>query len=396
MAGFIELLGVVSAGLTARKIRTLLIVLGPLIGVGAIVAAVGLTESQTGALKERLKELGTTLIVAEAGASFGTDPDPRFPEDVNERVNAIPVVESVSGIHQLGGLTVLPHEGALNEFRAVPVPVLVVETNLLDVIQVDMRSGRWINDFDASKPVRVAVIGPDLAERYAYFPNELRTIDIDGFDYAVVGVIDGFAFDPGTFDSAVFVSRAAAEEDFDSDPEPSVLYVRADDGETTRANSALPVAISLGGDTQTATQVPSDLLESEAETDKALRNIVILMGGLALFVGGVGIANVMSISVIQRSSEIGIRRALGHSRLRIGLQFMLESMAVGILGGLLGVLTGAGVVYLISDFQDWVPVLNWPTPFIWLGPAIAISILFGLYPSIRAARLEPLETLRLG
>lgn len=396
MAGFAELLGVVIAGLTARKIRTALIVLGPLIGVGAIVAAVGLTESQTGALKARLQELGTTLIVAEAGASFGADPDPRFPDDVNERVRALPIVDDVSGVSQLSGISVLPHEGARAEFRAVPVPVLVVEPNLLDVIEVSMKSGRWINGFDDDAEVRVAVIGPDLASRYAYLPNELRTISLDDLDYAVVGVIDNFAFDPGTFDSAVFVPRAAAETDFDSAREPGILYVRAADGETQRVADALPLAISLGGSTETATQVPSDLLESEAETDKALRNIVILMGGLALFVGGVGIANVMSISVIQRSSEIGIRRALGHSRSRIGLQFMLESMAIGFVGGVLGVGVGAAVVYLISDFQDWVAVLNWPTPLIWIGPAVLISILFGLYPSIRAARLEPLETLRLG
>jgi len=394
--GFRELLGVVVAGLTARKIRTALIVLGPLIGVGAIVAAVGLTESQTGALKARLKELGTTLIEAEAGGSFGATQDPRFPDDVYDRVLALRTVERVAGVTSIAGIQVLPHDGAENEFRAVPVPVLSADPLLLDVIEVPMKSGRWINDFDVDAEVRVAVIGQKLAERYAFLPGELRTISLNDIDYAVLGVLGDFAFDPGTFDSAVFITTPAADEDFESDPEPAKIYVRTVDGETERTANALAKAISLDGPYETATQIPSDLLESEAETDKALRNIVILMGGLALFVGGVGIANVMSISVIQRSSEIGIRRALGHSRSRIGMQFMLEAMAIGFIGGLLGVVAGAGVVYAVSEWKEWLPILDWPNPFIWVLPAIGISILFGLYPSVRAARLEPLETLRLG
>lgn len=396
MKGFRELLGVVVAGLTARKIRTALIVLGPLIGVGAIVAAVGLTESQTGALKARLKELGTTLIEAEAGGSFGATQDPRFPDDVYDRVLALRTVERVAGVTSIAGIQVLPHDGAENEFRAVPVPVLSADPLLLDVIEVPMKSGRWINDFDVDAEVRVAVIGQKLAERYAFLPGELRTISLNDIDYAVLGVLGDFAFDPGTFDSAVFITTPAADEDFESDPEPAKIYVRTVDGETERTANALAKAISLDGPYETATQIPSDLLESEAETDKALRNIVILMGGLALFVGGVGIANVMSISVIQRSSEIGIRRALGHSRSRIGMQFMLEAMAIGFIGGLLGVVAGAGVVYAVSEWKEWLPILDWPNPFIWVLPAIGISILFGLYPSVRAARLEPLETLRLG
>jgi putative ABC transport system permease protein len=119
-------------------------------------------------------------------------------------------------------------------------------------------------------------------------------------------------------------------------------------------------------------------------------------GLLALAVGGLGIANVMSISVIQRSSEIGIRRAVGHSRSKIGLQFLLESLFVGILGGVLGAALGIGVVYLVSHFANWVVVIAYRKIPIWMGLALGVSIVAGLYPSIKAARLEPLETLRLG
>lgn len=403
MRGWKELLGVVVAGLTARKIRTLLIVLGPLLGVGSIVAAVGLTNSSKGALKQRLQELGTTLIVAEAGGSFGAVQDPRFPDDVNERVMALSTVEGVSGVTQLAGMTVLPHAAAEDEFRTVPIPVLVVEPGLLEVIDVEMKHGRWINEWDTERDIRSVVLGPVLADRFEVLPPqpennalELRQILVNDIPFAVTGVLDKFAFDPGTFDNAIFIPQGVAEEEFDNDPEPAILYVRTADGETERTADALNGAISLGGDTETSVDVPSDLLEADAETDKTLRNIVVMMGALALIVGGVGIANVMSISVIQRSSEIGIRRALGHSRSRIGFQFMLEAMAVGFIGGIAGVLVGAGVIYVVSDYQEWVPVMDWGRSFLWVFLAMAVAVLFGLYPSVRAARLEPLETLRLG
>jgi len=403
MRGWRELLGVVMAGLTSRKIRTLLIVLGPLLGVSSIVAAVGLTNSSKGALKARLAELGTTLVVAEAGGSFGAVQDPRFPEDVNERVMALETVEGVSGITQMSGMAVRPHSAAEDEFRTVPIPVIVVEPGLLEVINVPMKYGRWVNEWDTSRNIRSVVVGQGLADRFEMLPPdpdrdaiELRTILVNDLPFAVVGVLDRFAFDPDTFDNAVFLPQGTAEEEFENAPEPSILYVRTVDGETQRTVDGLANAISLGGDYETAVDVPSDLLEADAETDKTLRNIVVMMGALALVVGGVGIANVMSISVIQRSSEIGIRRALGHSRSRIGFQFMLEAMAVGFIGGVAGVLIGAGVIYAVSDVQGWIPVVDWGSSFLWVFLAMAVAVLFGLYPSIRAARLEPLETLRLG
>ena len=120
------------------------------------------------------------------------------------------------------------------------------------------------------------------------------------------------------------------------------------------------------------------------------------MGGLALLVGGVGIANVMSISVIQRSGEIGIRRALGHTKGTIAFQFVLEALFVGVLGGIAGVVAGIGVIYLVSAVLNWIATLNIPLFLVAGGMALIVSIVAGLYPAWKAAKLEPLETLRLG
>jgi putative ABC transport system permease protein len=174
------------------------------------------------------------------------------------------------------------------------------------------------------------------------------------------------------------------------------MYVRARAGTTEATSKAIPTAVSLGSSDSVATKIPSDALEASARADKTLQQTALFAGLLALAVGGLGIANVMSISVIQRSSEIGIRRALGSTRALIALQFLLEALFVGLLGGLLGAVIGVGIVYLVSAIAGWVVVIDYAKMPIWIGLAVAVAAVAGLYPSVKAARLEPLETLRLG
>ncbi|MEY2959457.1 MAG: hypothetical protein RLZZ01_2025, partial [Actinomycetota bacterium] len=183
---------------------------------------------------------------------------------------------------------------------------------------------------------------------------------------------------------------------FDIGTEPTVLYVRADPGAVDATADALPVAINLGGAESVSVVVPSDLLEAQGAVDETLRNVLFLMGGLALLVGGVGIANVMSISVIQRSGEIGIRRALGHTRSTIALQFLIEAAVIGVLGGVLGVVVGVGVITAVSSVLGWIASYDLVL-FAGAGSmALIVSVLAGISPAVKAARLEPLETLRLG
>src|SRR5207248_11463789 len=147
---------------------------------------------------------------------------------------------------------------------------------------------------------------------------------------------------------------------------------------------------------QVSTDVPTDVLAASAKADKTLQQTALFAGLLALAVGGLGIANVMSISVIQRSAEIGIRRAVGHTRARVASQFLLEALFVGVLGGIVGAAFGVVLVHLISGLAGWVVVIAFRRIPIWIGLAVIVSVAAGLYPSVKAARLEPLETLRLG
>jgi putative ABC transport system permease protein len=388
------LLNVAWTGLTARKVRTLLIMLGPIVGVAAMVGAVGLTESAKGDLKEKLSQLGTNLIIAQAGGSFGSQ-NPTFPSDVVQRVSAISTVESAAATTNLSNVVATPSRGGSSYYQATPVPVRAADLDLPQVLQVRMVNGRWLDGADVRLHTRSVVLGAGLAKQYAYLAGESRTIMLNNLNFGVVGVLGSVALDPD-LDNAVFISQWSAKHEFATDGTPNQLYVRAKSGTTQNTAQAIPTAISLGGPDQATTKVPSDVLQAASQADKTLQQTALFAGLLALAVGGLGIANVMSISVIQRSSEIGIRRAVGHSRSKIGLQFVLESFFVGIVGGILGAALGIGVVYLVSSFANWVVVIAYQKIPIWMALALGVSVAAGLYPSIKAARLEPLETLRLG
>jgi len=391
-----ELVRVAAAGLMARKVRTLLIMLGPILGVAAIVAAIGINESSKGYLKAKLQELGTDLIVANAQDSIGGfGQNPRIPAEAVGRVSRLPDVTSVTGTLQIANIVTLPFEAAYDYYRAFPVPVIATGLNLPETMEVPLVSGRFLNDFDVASEARVAVIGRDLADEYGYLPGEARTIALNGIDYGVVGVLDWVLLEP-SMDSAVFITFPTAERDWDTDgQDPTRLYIRAPTN-TQWVAEEVPTVVSLGGPDGARTSIPTDLLDAQSQVDESLNNLTKMMGGLALIVGGVGIANVMSISVIQRSSEIGIRRALGHSRSTIAVQFLFEALTVGVLGGILGAAVGAGVVWLTSEARGYVMVLSVPGLALWALVSVGVAVVAGLYPSTKAARLEPLETLRLG
>jgi putative ABC transport system permease protein len=359
-----------------------------------MVGAVGLTESAKGALQVQLSRLGTNLIIAQAGGTFGSQ-NPTLPSDAVHRVESVSTVTSAAATTNLSGVISLPVQGASSYYQAFPVPVRAADDNLPSVLKVPLLDGRWLNHADSRLHLDSVVLGTGIAKQYGYLPGEIRTIRLNNTNFGVVGVLGPVALDP-ELDNAAFITQWAAKHVFGTSGKPDELYIRAASGTTQQTANAIPTAISLGGTSQVSTQVPSDVLSAAAQANKTLQKVALFAGLLVLTVGGLGIANVMSISVIQRSAEIGIRRAVGHSRSKIGAQFLLESLFVGVLGGALGAVLGVAVVYGVAAFEHWVVEIGYGQIPIWMGLALLVAVMAGLYPSIKAARLEPLETLRLG
>ena len=193
--------------------RTVLIMLGPIRRCRDCCCSQIERVSERGR-GETLEKLGTNLIVASADGTFSGGQAPTLPEDAVDRAKNVSTVDRVAGITEIGSLTVLPSQGGRDFFRTIPVPVLTSDQNLLEVLDGQMLYGRFINGADEANGFRSVVLGEDLAKDYQYLPGEVRTIDIDGQIYGVVGVIENVDLVP-KLDTAVIIPKSTAEEDFD-------------------------------------------------------------------------------------------------------------------------------------------------------------------------------------
>jgi putative ABC transport system permease protein len=216
---------------------------------------------------------------------------------------------------------------------------------------------------------------------------------IGGQLYTVVGILESFTLDT-SIDRAALIGLPAARRLFDTDPNPTTIYTRADDDQLKEVRSLLAPTASPEHPEQVEVSRPSDALEARAAAKGAFTTLLLGLGAVALLVGGVGIANVMVISVLERRSEIGLRRALGATRRHITAQFLTESLILAALGGVVGALLGALVTAVYAGAQGQ-PVVVPPEALAGgVGAALLIGAVAGLYPSLRAARLSPTEALR--
>jgi putative ABC transport system permease protein len=218
---------------------------------------------------------------------------------------------------------------------------------------------------------------------------------IDGRWFTVIGILDPVELVP-SMDRAALIGFDVAEREFGIDGSASTVYVRTHPDAVDSVASVLPRTANPEAPNEARVTRPSDALEARAATNDALTALLLGLGGVALLVGGVGIANVMIISVLERRAEIGVRRALGATRRHIRLQFVLESSLMALLGGGTGLVLGAIVTAVYARSRDW--RLDLPVEGLAGGVLVALAVgaLAGLYPAARAARLAPAEAVRPG
>ena len=378
-----------ASGPRARKTRTALSALGISIGIAALVGVLGLSESSKSALLDEISALGTNLLTVEAGGGIGAG-DGELPETALASAARIPTVTSASAVWDVDA-DVYQNE-FIPEGETGAINVVAADVDLVNTLRGGIADGRFFDENTAQYPT--AVVGSVAAERFGIRDLTSPTFVYIGDDYVeVVGILDEFPL-AADLDRSVIMSREAASTFYDADDSPSTVFVRVLDGTIDETRDVLPGNTDPENPEEVTVSRPSDALEAQAAADDALTTLFLGLGAVALLVGGIGIANVMVIAVIERRGEIGLRRALGATQAHIRRQFLTEAVILSVLGGIGGVAIGVVATFVYASSQDWRVIIPQEAALGGLAGAIAIGAIAGLYPAMRAAKLPPTEALR--
>jgi putative ABC transport system permease protein len=392
-------LRVASVGLRARPLRAALSALGIAIGTAAIVAVLGLSASSQAGLLAEIDRLGTNLLTAEAGQSLSGE-DAKLPLEAAARITHLDDVLQVADSALVAGAKVY-RSSIVPEANSGGLQVRAASLNLPSVLTTGVARGMWLNEGTARLPV--AVLGSVAAQRLGIDRiHPAQQIWLDHQPFEVAGILEPapLATDidvsalvgyPTARSNLDYVSRVGA--DTTAGP-PSTIYVRATTDDVVEVQSLLAPTASPEAPSEVNVSQPSDALTARAAAAGAFDSLFLGLGVVALFVGAVGVANIMIISVLERRSEIGLRRALGATRAQIRAQFLGESILLATIGGFVGVLAGSVATAIYASAKSWTVVIPAEAWLGGIGAAILIGALAGLTPAVRASRLPPTVALR--
>ncbi len=386
------------ASVLARPGRMSLTVLGTVIGLAALVATLGLSRTASNRIVGRFDEVAATEIVVSARAAASTADAKAIPWDAPARV------ERLNGVAATGNLSTV--DVGAREVSTSPIrdparqtefklAVQAASPGLFKAVRAELRSGRFPDEGHSDRADRVAVLGSAAALKLGIVGLEqLPAIRIGDHVYLIVGILDAVTRQPGLL-SAVIIPEGTARQDFQLRT-PELVVVETRIGATQLISQQIPIALRPDNPRALKVASPAQPQRVRDRVKSDLNVLFLILSGVSLLVGAIGIANVTLVSVMERTGEIGLRRALGASRRHIAMQFLLESATMGLVGGVLGASLGTLVVVAVSAYQSWTPVLDPLVPF--AAPLIGgvIGLISGAYPALRAAGLEPVEALRSG
>ena len=374
-------------GLRTRRLRAALSALGIAIGIASMVAVLGLSESSRAGLIARLDRLGTNLLTVAPGRTLVGD-DATLPEWAAKAIGRIAGVERVASVRSLDAT--VRRTDRIDPDETGGLGVSAADASLLRTLGGRMVRGRFLNVETARTPS--VVLGAVAAERLGVDRAGVQ-VYIAGRWYTVLGIMAPLEL-AADLDRSVLMGYDAAARYLGSERSASMIYLRADPDAVGRVRGLLPSTANPEHPEEVTVSRPSDALAARAAAESAFTGLFLGLGAVALLVGGIGIANTMVISVLERRSEIGLRRALGATRGHVRAQFLCESLLLAAAGGVVGVLVGALVTGGYARSRGWATVIPPEALAGGAGAAIAVGAVAGLYPAARAARLAPTEALR--
>lgn len=372
-----------SAGMRSRPMRVVLSALGIAIGIATMISVVGISASSKQQLLNELDKLGTNMLVVTPGTDLITGKKIPLAQDAAGRV------ARTDGVEHVGAAGELPHPVRRSE--KIPdtitggITVQSASEDLLTTLRAKMRSGTWLNGATGKYP---SVVLGDVAAQRLGITSAGQQVYINDQYFTVLGIIDELPLAPEIARSAL-VGWDVAKDRLGFDGHPTAVYERSTDDKVDTVYGLIPRAVDPQTPRNVSVTDPSSGLQAKAATEGAFSNLLLGLGAVALLVGGVGVANTMIISVLERRYEIGLRRSIGATRGQIRGQFVTESLLLSGLGGAAGIVLGAAAtgIYAVSSNIPWV------TPLWAVGGGFAATLLIGtvagLYPAVRASRLSP-------
>jgi len=379
-------------GLRTRPTRALLSALGIAIGIAAMVAVVGISASSRAQLDALLSRLGTNMLTVAPGNSL-SGAKSQLPTEAPAMIERIGPVETVSATGMVENAFVYRSD-QIPVAESNSISVLAAQTDLPATVGASVHSGAWLNDATARFPA--VVLGNAAARRLglSHAWTDVRVL-LGGRWFTVVGILDPVALAP-ELDSSALIGWPAAQTYLDFDGYPTTVYERSPDETVESVLAVLPRTAYPEHPEEVSVSRPSDVLEAKNAANTTLTALLLGLGAVSLLVGGVGVANTMVISVLERRGEIGLRRALGATGRHILFQFLTEAVLLSLLGGVAGALIGVGITAGYAASQGWpavVPVLALAAG---LTATVLVGAIAGLYPAIRAGRLAPTVALASG
>ena len=377
-----------SVGVRTRKLRAALSALGISIGVAAIVAVLGLSSSSQAGLLAEIDRLGTNLLTVTNGQNLLGD-TAELPFAAPSMIARIAPVDETQYTGSTGAKAY--RNPFIPDVNTNAITVQAASLDLPTTLGTTLARGRYLNAATATQPV--AVLGAAAAERLGIdrvYPGERIWVGHQWFYLA--GILNPAVLAP-EIDTAVLVGFPAAKTYLGFDGHPSTIYVRARTDQVNAVQSVLGATANPESPGDVSVSQTSAALVARAKAKSALNGLFLGLGAVSLLVGAVGVANIMVISVLERRSEIGLRRALGATKGHVRLQFLAEAILLALLGGAIGVGLGALSTAAYASAKHWaivIPMLAWAGG---LGAALLIGAVAGLLPALRAARMSPTEAL---